>query len=190
LPESHGGKVIVIIGNAMNEDFHRRLAATAKNDGNHPIDMLYCVPPGWVKTGLNGEKTSSVAAQYHKWGLKTWDGVDPELRGEYPTNLEQYRIVQYESCRGLEGWVVVNFGLDEFFDYKYSNADISEAEKNDLFFNIEESAIEYAKKWIMIPLTRAIDTLVLHVVKEDSYIGKILVELHQNHPESVELYRY
>lgn len=190
LPEAHGGKVIVVIGNAMSQDFHRRLSATAKNDGNSPIDMLFCVPPSWVKTAPNGDKYSIVSDQYKKWGLNTWDAVDPELRGEYPTSLDQYRIVQYESCRGLEGWVVVNYGLDEFFDYKCSNADISEEEKNDMFFDDEKSSIEYAKKWIMIPLTRAIDTLVLHVSNEQSYIGKMLVELNQHHPESVDIYRY
>lgn len=190
LPEAHGGKVIVVIGNAMSEDFHRRLSATAKNDGNRPIDMLFCVPPSWVKTAPNGDKYSIVSDQYEKWGMRTWDAVDPELRGEYPTSLDQYRIVQYESCRGLEGWVVVNYGLDEFFDYKRSNSDISEEERNDMFFDDEKSSIEYAKKWIMIPLTRAIDTLVLHVTDDQSYIGKMLLELHQQHPESVELYRY
>lgn len=190
LPEAHGGRVIIVIGDALSEGFHRRLSATAKDDGNQPIDMLFCVPPNWVKTNMNGDKSSTVADQYKKWGLKTWDAVDPELRGEYPTSLDQYRIVQYESCRGLEGWVVVNFGLDEFFDYKRSNAEVSKEEKSDMFFDHEESAIEYAKKWIMIPLTRAIDTLVLHVSDEDSYIGKLLLGLHEKHPESVQLYRY
>lgn len=190
LPEAHGGRVIIVIGNALSEVFHRKLSATAKDDGNHPIDMLFCVPPNWVRTNMNGDKSSIVADQYKKWGLETWDAVDPELRGEYPTSLEQYRIVQYESCRGLEGWVVVNFGLDEFFDYKCSNAEFSEEEKSDMFFDHEESAIEYSKKWIMIPLTRAIDTLVLHVSDEASYIGRLLLELHEMHPESVQLYRY
>lgn len=190
LPEAHGGKVIVVVGNAMSEDFHRRLSATARSDGNRPIDMLFCVPPSWVQNTPNGDKYSKVATQYKKWGLSTWDAVDPELRGEYPTSLDQYRIVQYESCRGLEGWVVVNYGLDEFFDYKCSNSDISEEERNDIFFDGKASSIEYAKRWLMIPLTRAIDTLVLHVTDEQSYVGRMLVELHQHHPESVELYRY
>jgi len=190
LPEAHGGRVIIVIGDALSESFHKKLSATARDDGNHPIDMLFCVPPSWVKTSTNGDKSSTVAVQYQKWDLKTWDAVDPELRGEYPTSLDQYRIVQYESCRGLEGWVVVNFGLDEFFDYKRSNAEVSEEEKSDIFFDYEESAMEYAKKWIMIPLTRAIDTLVLHVSYEESYIGKLLLKLHEEHPESVKLYRY
>lgn len=190
LPEAHGGKVIIVIGDAMAEGFHRKLSATAKDEGNEPFDMLYCVPPSWVQRNQNGEITSVVAAQYKKWGLETWDAVDPELRGEYPLSLNQYRIVQYESCRGLEGWVVVNFGLDEFFEYKRLNAVISEAQKNDIFYDEEEAAIDYAKKWLMIPLTRAIDTLVLHVTEEDSYVGGMLLDLAENHPESVQLYRY
>ena len=56
LPEAHGGGAIVLIGDAMSEAFHRRLSATAKEDGNRPIDMLSCVPPSWVHKNSDGKK--------------------------------------------------------------------------------------------------------------------------------------
>lgn len=191
LPESHGGKVIIITGNALSESFHRKLSATAKKDGNKPIDMLFCVPPSWVITNKHDdERYSKVAKKYREWGLEVWDAVDPEMRGEYPTSLEQHRIVQYESCRGLEGWIVVNFAFDEFFEYKRSNAEISDQAKSDMFFDSDESALEYAKKWIMIPLTRAIDTLVIHITDKESYIGKTLIELQDKYPENIETHHF
>lgn len=190
VPESHGGKVVVIVGNALSESFHRRLIATSNSDGNKPIDVLLCVPPTWV-TKTDEGRESIVAKAYRNWGHEVWDAVDPKLRGEYPTSLEQFRIVQYESCRGLEGWVVVCFALDKFFDYKKSNAEIlSNEEKDDMFYEESEAALEYAKKWLMIPLTRAIDTLVLHVTDKDSYVGTVLQELRAKYPEEIAWHEY
>ena len=185
LPEAQGGKVVVIVGNPLSEDFHRRLAATARADGNRPIDMLLCVPPTWVEK-VGERKESIVARTFKSWGFEVWDAVDPELREEFPKSLDQFRIVQYESCRGLEGWVVVCFGLDEFFDYKRSNADITESAKADIFYEEEAAALDYAKRWLMIPLTKAIDTLVIHINRESSYIGGVLSELHSKYPQDVE----
>ncbi|MCI0562633.1 MAG: AAA family ATPase, partial [Nitrososphaera sp.] len=184
-PEAHGGKVIVVEGNVFSSEFHRRLADSAKADGNRPIDMLLCVPPTWVRK--NGERRESVVAEkYREWGHKVWDGVDSEERSDFPTSLDQFRIVQYESCRGLEGWVVVNFGFDEFFEYKNSNAEFSDGQKQDMFFEEESASLEYAKKWLMIPLTRAIDTLVLHIKNPNSYAGRALSQLRDKYPDEVE----
>ena len=157
--------------------------ATAKADGNHEVDLLLCVPPTWVSYTANG-KVSKVAEKYREWGKKVWDGVDLDVRSTFPTSLDEYRVVQYESCRGLEGWVVVNFGFDEFYDYKLSNAEIDRSELN-LFYKEEEATIDYAKRWLMIPLTRAIDTLVIHISDKNSYIGKVLQDLRKKFPDDV-----
>ena len=184
IPEAHGGKVIVLTGSPFSREFYTRIAATAKSDGNRPIDILVCVPPSWVTSHDTGR--SSIAAQrFQEWGLECWDAVDPENREAFPTSLDQFRIVQYDSCRGLEGWVVVCFALDEFFEHKVNHAEISDSEKGDIFFDEEESALTYAKKWLMIPLTRAIDTLVIHIADEDSFVGRALHDLHERFPEDV-----
>ena len=80
----------------------------------------------------------------------------------------------------------MNFALDEFFDYKRGRAQISESERSDMFFDEQEAANGYAKKWIMIPLTRAIDTLVIHVSDPNLYVGKVVMELCRKYPENVE----
>ena len=40
LPESHGGRVILVFGDPFSHSFHKKISATAQNDGNKPIDML------------------------------------------------------------------------------------------------------------------------------------------------------
>ena len=187
--DAYGGKVIVIEGNAFSEKLHNRIAVTAKNDGNKPIDILLCVPPSWV---VSDEKVteSLVARKYREWGWEVWDGVDSEERSGYPTSLEQFRIVQYESCRGLEGWVVVAFGLDEFFRLKTAKAEFGDAPQTDMFFDKNAASLEYAKKWLMIPLTRAIDTLVLHISDPYSFVGCMLKDMKNRYPDEIEWIKY
>lgn len=187
LPETQGGKVVVVVGECLSEKFHKSLAATAAADGNKPIDILLCVPPTWVARSEDGKgRRSRVAVSLQNWGLQVWDAVDSETRVDYPTSLEQFRIVQYDSCRGLEGWVVVCFGLDEFFEHKRANAEFGESLRQDLLFDEESAALEFAKRWLMIPLTRAIDTLVIHVTDESSYVGEVLKELHRKYPQDIQ----
>ena len=189
LEDVHGGKIIVVFGNALSKKFHDKLRGKIEKDGNAPIDMLFCVPPNWVQEYSDGTKISKVARRYEEWGFDYWDAVDPTNRDAYPSRLSQCRIVQYESCRGLEGWVVVNVAFDEFFELKKDKPEIGDRQK-DMLFNKEEAALDYAKRWVMIPLTRAIDTLVLHVSNENSYVGEVLTNLHQKYPETVELRRF
>jgi hypothetical protein len=75
--------------------------------------------------------------------------------------LDEFRIVQYDSCRGLEGWTVVNLAFDALYDYKHTSYD--PPEQPEMFFDAQAEAHRYAARWLMIPMTRAIDTLVIQV---------------------------
>ena len=83
-------------------------------DGNLPIDMLFCVPPGDQVQGEQGKSRSNLARNLSEWGHDVWDGTDLEVRRSAPIRVSQHRVVQYDSCRGLEGWIVVNYALDDF----------------------------------------------------------------------------
>jgi len=184
VPEAYGGKVYIVVGNGLSERLHSRIFATAASDGNKPVDMLLCVPPSWVDRE-SVPRVSRVAEAYGKWGKSVWDGVNDELRGEYPTSLDQYRIVQYDSCRGLEGWAVVCFALDNFFDHKKDKAEISNDARESLFYDQDLASMEFAKKWLMIPLTRAIDALIIHIEDPHSYVGQVLKVVHEKYPDVV-----
>ncbi len=54
------------------------------------------------------------------------------------------------------------------------------------FKSPEERRKEFAARWLLIPLTRAIDTLVLHIEDPNSHISRILKEIHGNNPEYIE----
>ena len=192
--ESHGGRVVVVLGDPLSERFHRRLWKTIDDSKNSPIDMLACVPPEMTKETKNpdyldgtGEKEfikrSLIGLKYESWGKEVWDAVEDNEKTNFPTSLDQFRIVQYDSCRGLEGWIVVNYEIDKFFEYKKRSVKITEQDRLDMFFNEQTFAEDFAKRWLMITLTRAIDTLILHISDKQSYVGKLLTELAEDNPE-------
>ena len=173
--EVHGGRVIIIEGAyAKDRRIHDEILDTNKSDGNKPVDMLFCVPPDFVPEKSEKRRYSIVGEKFQEWGFKIWDGVAPDIREYYPTDPEQLRIVQYDSCRGLEGWIVVNFEFDKFYDYKIATFETSADEEADTFFDKEQAVGEYVAQWLMIPLTRAMDTLVIQVTSKDHFVTKAL----------------
>jgi hypothetical protein len=153
--EMGGGRVLIVDGPYLGDRaIHDRLVEANRSDGNRPVDMLVCVPPSQVaEDPSSGERRSLAAAVLERWGYRVWDGAAEDVREGYPTDADQVRIVQYESCRGLEGWVVVNLGLDRFFEHKRALATAIRG---------VDPALE-AARWLTIPLSRAIDTLVIQL---------------------------
>ena len=116
-----------------------------------------------------------------------WDGASSDVRRSFPTKTTQLRTIQYDSCRGLEGWTVVCLQLDAFYDYVLNDYTPTPAEEDDLFFDRETAATQYARQWMMIPVTRAMSTLVLHVKDPKHPIGEALARVAEQLGASVEL---
>jgi hypothetical protein len=173
--DASGGRVIVVEGDFFAaRDLHARLVSDAARLGNEPVDMLACVPPSMVLK--DGERRRlTVDSGFQSLGQEIWNGTDTGTRsGTYPLSSKQLRVVQYDSCRGLEGWTCVNFALDEFFDHK---ASLWKAPPNYTAPSTQDAAVRsrlYAARWIMIPLTRAMDTLVIQIDRSDSFLVRIL----------------
>jgi hypothetical protein len=102
--EAVGGRVMIVEGDLTDDTaLYARLSAEALALGNHPIDLLACVPPTLVGE-RGGETVSAPAAALRAAGYNVWDGTSVEVRDNFPTDRSALRIVQYDSCRGLEGW--------------------------------------------------------------------------------------
>jgi hypothetical protein len=165
-----GGRIIIIEGiNALYDrtQFESWIDQT-RQAGNEPVDMLFCVPPTMVRQSLGNDEAaySEIAKQFRDWGWKVWDGASFAIRGTYPTDNDELRIVQYDSCRGLEGWTVVLLGLDEFYTYKLKQLAVSAGIGN-------PSKVQ-AARWLLIPLTRAMDTLIIHITEQASPVRDAL----------------
>ncbi len=180
-----GGRIIIVEGSkslADKQQFESWINQT-KQAGNEPVDMLFCVPPNMVKPNPSQDDAaySEVAKQFRDWGWKAWDGASFAIRGTYPTENDELRIVQYDSCRGLEGWTVVLLELDEFYDYKLKQLTTSATAG-------DQPKIQ-AARWLLIPLTRAMDTLVIHITEQGSPVRDALKTVASQFSDIVEWHR-
>ena len=139
---------------------HKTLEAAAL--GNYPVDLLACVPPQLVKHDAD-EACSVPGRKLIQSGKAVWDASAVDVRSHFPTDRDALRIVQYDSCRDREGWTEINYALDQFWTYKYEQWLASPQELGGLFDTSEERAAAFASRWGMIPLTRAMDTLVINI---------------------------
>lgn len=184
--DAGGGRVIIYDGDLTAQPERiASLVEEARKLGNFPVDMLACVPPGSLVRTAHG--LGSAAAQaYVAVGGKVWDGTARDVREAYPTDREELRFVQYDSCRGLEGWSVVNYDLDQLWDYKVRQWEAEGHDHDPLIETREEAAARHAARWIMIPLTRAIDTLVIGLGTVPSPLRGVLRRVAERHPDFVE----
>ena len=96
-------------------------------------------------------------------------------------SFDENRIIHYESCRGLETFAVCCFGLDTFFEIKYKEEKAERTLLNKTRYNNQDLTNEkrkqiYATNWLLMALTRAIDTLYIQINDKNSYIGKLVYE--------------
>lgn len=173
--EIPGGHVTIIEGH-YSAEHHNDIFKNHKEQGNEPIDALFCVPPdAMVLPPLLSE-------QLRSWGLTVWDGTSRDIRETYPTKVDEHRIVRYESCRGLEGWTAVCIGLDRFYQNRHKH--VTAGPGASLFDTPADFAHRQAIAWTLIPLTRAIDHLVIQL-DGGGVISNICRKLADVYPEFV-----
>jgi hypothetical protein len=183
-----GGRVIVALGNYASMDrLQLDIQSAAIRAGNMPVDLLHCVPPSSVSE-VEGRRSSQLGDSFRSKNWEVWDGVDEPTRRTFPYSRESLRVVQYESCRGLEGWSAVLDGLDEFWEYKRAST-LAEL-KSAGIFDPETQAESIAWRWTMIPLTRPIDTLVITLRDKNSVVGKAILAASRAIEDVVEFQNY
>jgi hypothetical protein len=183
--EAAGGKVLLSRKPyAALGDLRRGLLDEARAMGNSPIDFLHCVPSSDVTVKAEGPE-SNLAIQLKGEGLAIWDAVNRSARKDFPRSLDTARIIQYESCRGLEGWVTVLDGLDEFWRRKYE-ASLRQNTADLGLLEPKARASRDAWQWVMIALTRPIDTLVITLRDADSEVAKVIEMVNRSSADFVQ----
>lgn len=184
--EAGGGRVIIVTGPLQDRrELITALQADAASAGNSGIDGLFCVPPSDMTRG--GEaRGSQTASTLRTWGHEVWDGAGEADRREFPRNPECLRVVQYASCRGLEGWTVFLEGLDRFWQQARSEA-LARPDSSDCMTSPADAAAAVAWRQCLIPLSRGIDTLVIHLADSNSEASKTLLGAARQHPDFAEI---
>lgn len=167
-----GGKIIITSDENIIS-LHKQEMDKLKSIGNVPYDMLYLVPHALVKKD-GGESHFKQIELFENAGIEIWDGTNEQNREEYTTNLNQCRLLQYNSARGLEGWTVVCLDFDVFIKEKLNEYSNDDNGNSLLLESVEEKKKKFLYNWAMIPLTRAIDTLIITIKNPESEMGKML----------------
>lgn len=166
-----GGKVIIISDDRIVE-VHKSEMKRLIETGNVAYDMLYLVPHSLVEKTY-GTSHFSMSKKFEQEEIFFWDGTNSDNRYGYCVNTDEVRVLQYDSARGLEGWVVVCMDFDVFMEEK--EAEYIDGEVNSLLLESpEERKKKYLYNWAMIPLTRAIDTLVITLRNPQSKMGSFI----------------
>ena len=114
------------------------------------------------------------------------DLSDPILRREPFVDKKAFRFLEYESCRGLEGWVVILEKFDTFLNEKLAAAfdrDVNE------HFEISSLSLEeknFMWNWISMVMARAMDTLVININDRHHGSGRLLWDFAKAQDDLVE----
>lgn len=119
-----------------------------------------------------------------------------ENRRYWPTSLDTFRVVPYDSSRGLEGWITVCIDFGSFFDYKMSIKEEKKIESTILdeapiasFAANSVNPHYFAARWSLIPFTRGVGVLVIQEYNLNEPVKQWLQELEHELPETVERIR-
>ena len=159
-----GGRVIIAVGRAVSKDLLRAIVVAAKDQRADAADCLICVPPKIA--GDDGVRHALLTAG-ESAGIALWDGTDPKQRANATAGPDALRLVRYESCRGLEGWITVALDIDIFVKNKHEHPNLN---PNDA----PVAADVVAKRAMLIPLTRAVQTLVITIANPESDVAQRL----------------
>lgn len=181
--ELSGGKVRII--KKYDNDIHAQLTAYCKEQQCENYDILFLAPPQMVE---NQERDSYFRnfQEWHDNGIIVFDGTNERNREQYPTKVEECRLFQYESCRGLEGWAVVCLEFDNLIQSKIEKFDPQKhSEKTIALESDAEKLKKYLWMWTMLPFTRAIDRLIITLDNPDSETGQMLKRVSEIIPDIV-----
>lgn len=174
-----GGKVIIT--NQFDKDLYDDLKEKLTKSGNIMYDMLFL-----VDSIMGSDKyLPEVINKLQDFGIRIFNGAQYDNRTKYSINPDECRLYNYNSCRGIEGWTVVCLNFDMLMKEKLKYAPYLSRFEFESDFSYQERLQREVYKWMLMPLTRAIDTLVISLYDTNSPIGQLMYKLHKERPDYV-----
>ena len=178
-----GGRILIIEDKTKIIQVIKEERKRLETEGNIPYDLLMFVPPSMVENAGKSRRFRNID-EYERAGIYLWDGTNEYQRSEYSIRTDESRVLQYDSARGLEAWTVVCMDYDEFLDYKRNDFHVDEGNRL-LLESPQDTLNKYMINWALLPLTRAIDTIVLTLKDLNSETAQILKGLSRDYPDYV-----
>ena len=171
----------MIITNRFNKELYDELKDRLIESGNIMYDMLMLVD----STMGSAANLPRIINGLQRIGINIFNGAQQGNKNKYPINPDESRLYNYNSCRGIEGWTVVCLYLDELIKEKMRFAAYMPKQNFESEIAYQERKNREIYKWILLPFTRAIDTLVIVLHDVDSPIGEILKDLQSERKDYV-----
>ncbi len=154
----------------LKESFWSDLEKELNNTLNAPIDVLIIEP----KRLFGNQSCSEILGNFKKI---CWNGAETSIRRSViPLHSSEYRIVTYESSRGLESWI----SIVRLIDIQYSEY-FKRFKKKKLQTQLFEPTVEELNHdvytQLRIALTRSIDRLYITYSDQNSLPIKDLIKI-------------
>ena len=179
-----GGRIIVTDDESKVMGIIKMEVEKLQEAGNALYDCL-CMVPSELVSKEYGSREFKNTDEFAQNGLPIWDGTNADNRASMLIPSDQIRVIQYDSSRGLEGWTCICLNLDSFIEEKMTLY-TADDNRNELMLESEaELRTKYLLNWLFMPLTRAIDTVVISLKSRESEIGKILFKIAEENPDYI-----
>jgi hypothetical protein len=136
--------------------------------GGTAYDYMFLAPNSLINGGEFALKQVYIEAK-----INIFDATNHEIRnsvyGEANAKNNDHRLYPYESCRGLEAWTVVCMRFHELFTLPHPH-DYSE-------INYGAARRYMQVLWALMPLTRAVHTIIITIDANDHVVLPVLREL-------------
>lgn len=99
------------------------------------------------------------------------------------------RSIYYASCRGIEAWSVMCFGLDNFFENKANEDEADNYLLNDLFSQLtpKQRREKYAATWVLMAITRCMENCYIQLLNPKSSIYQCIKDFYSKNKNYVSL---
>lgn len=164
-----GGKMNVLLSSSYTKSFHSRLVKELIAKENSMYDLMFLSPSETKKVNYAGE----ICEKLEGWDFKAFNATLHKNKQESFFPIDEHRILNYQSCRGLEAWVLVCWNLDVIIrniKTYFIRPGLSEVEDITMHVN----------NWLLMMFTRAIDTLILTFEDFESEEARMIIDLAQS----------
>jgi hypothetical protein len=182
-PQIKGGKVVVCVGEVLDcLSFVKKELDHAFTLHNKPVDLLALLSPKLTEKFKNASYVADFEAAL---GLSIWKGYEDSARRESPKSSDELRVIQYDSSRGMEGWATFCFDFDGFIEYK--KAQFTTLFDREAIGDLDREiwVSREVGRWVLMALTRSVDTIFIQIEDSHSEIASSLRLLSEQMPDIV-----
>jgi len=166
-----GGKIKIFVGTGKYTKLeHQQNAQSLVEEKDSMYDMMFFTPS--KRDGH--EYSKELEETLIQWGYKAFNSTNKKNNEHFP--IDEHRIINFHSCRGLEAWITVLWRLDVILKeiksyYKHDH---------DTTCSFEEGLRVYTDNWIFMLFTRAIDTLIITLEDDSTEEAQAILKLAEN----------